>query len=354
MPSKPKSKLNDKFYFLLENLFRELDQNALKLEVEALKKRKPQATKSELVSLLTRRAALKAGFTGMGAGAPGGFLGLLAIGPDIYNLVRQQSRLILSIAFVYEQEPHLEERIREVLATLAIATGATASQRGVRYLISKGMTTSSFKALLRKVAGKYAARKLPAAIGPIVGGAAGAAINYAAVKSISSLAEDYYRELNQAALTATPPALEGSAELPDSRIVETTGSSKKSRATSGKTAAKKSSPSSKKKKSSSSSRKTTTKKSSSKKSAPRKSSSGESAAGKKDSPAKKKRTSSKSSPRKSSSKKKSGSAKKKKTPTKKKTSKKSSKASQSIPGGAGSSSKTSGSSSSTTTESSES
>lgn len=203
------NKLNDGFYTMLELLFRELDQDAIKLEVEGLKEKMPKASRREIAKILTRRAAIKSAVGGITAGAPGGAIGLLAMGPDIFNLVRQQSRLILSIAFLYEQEPHLEDRFKEVLGTLAISTGASVGRRGARMLIQKGLEKRASEGLMKKIAGRYFARKAPTAIGPIIGGVAGGVINFAAVRSTAKFATDYYENLFKMKSTATPPALTG-------------------------------------------------------------------------------------------------------------------------------------------------
>lgn len=183
--------LSDSFYRLLELLFRELDQDSIKADVEALRKARPTASRPELARTMTKKAALSAAAVGAGAGAAGGPIGMLAMAPDIFNLVRLQSRLILSIAFLYGHRPHVQERFREVLATLAISTGASASRQGVRYLLQKGLQEKAAKKIVTKIAGRFLARKLPAVI-PIFGGAAGATLNYAAVHATGKAAVEYY------------------------------------------------------------------------------------------------------------------------------------------------------------------
>ena len=184
----------DSFYRLLELLFRELDQDAIKEEVTRLTRSRPDASPAELARVLTKKAALSAAAVGAGAGAAGGPLGLLAMAPDIFNLVRTQSRLILSIAFLYGQKPHLQERFREVLATLAVSTGASASRQGVRFLMRRTLEEKAARKIVQKIAGRFLARKLPAMV-PLVGGAAGATLNYLAVKATAKAAIAYYSSL---------------------------------------------------------------------------------------------------------------------------------------------------------------
>lgn len=189
--AKKKEDLGSRFYKIIEMLFRELDQEAIKADVEAMRRENPKASREKLAKEMTTRAAKKTAFVGASAGVPGGAFGLLAAAPDIFNLVRSQSRLVLSIAFLYEQKPGLEERFREVLAVLAMSTGASATRQGVRYLITRGLTGATAEAIMKRVAGKFIARKLPA-IAPVVGSVAGAGLNYMAVQATGRIAVEYY------------------------------------------------------------------------------------------------------------------------------------------------------------------
>jgi uncharacterized protein (DUF697 family) len=198
MAKKKRKSMSDRFYSLLETLFKELDQDAIKAEVEALRKGKPQVSREVLARTLTRRAAIRTASIGAAAGAVGGPWAILAMAPDIFNLVRQQSRLVLSIAFIYGQRPNLPERFREVLATLAVATGASAGRRTVALMIERGLEKRAAKAIVKRVAGKYVVRRLPK-IAPMIGSALGAALNFAAVHAIGKAAVEYYRHLGAAA-----------------------------------------------------------------------------------------------------------------------------------------------------------
>lgn len=195
--AKKKQDLGQRFYKLIESLFRELDQKSIMAEVEALQKKKPKSSREQLAKELIGRAAKRTALVGATAGIPGGSFGLLAAAPDIFNLVRSQSRLVLSIAFLYDQKPGLEERFREVLAVLALSTGASATRQGVRYLITKGLTGKTAEAIMKRVAGRFMARRLPT-LAPIVGSVAGAGLNYMAVQATGKIAIEYYSsELEQ-------------------------------------------------------------------------------------------------------------------------------------------------------------
>lgn len=179
------------FYRLLETLFKELDQDSIEREVAELRLQRPMTPPEELARFLTKRAARSAAAVGAAAGAAGGPIGMLAMAPDIFNLVRLQSRLVLSIAFLYGRKPHLSERFREVLATLAISTGASASRQGARYLLRRGLEGKAAEKIVRQIAGRFLARRVPAVV-PLIGGAAGAGLNYLAVQATGKAAIAFY------------------------------------------------------------------------------------------------------------------------------------------------------------------
>jgi hypothetical protein len=207
MMATKKDPLEERFYHLLETLFRELDQDSIRAEVDALREQKPDHSREKLARELITRTSRKTALVGATAGIPGGAFGLLAAAPDIFNLVRSQSRLVLSIAFLYDQKPGLEERFREVLAVLALSTGASATRQGVRYLIQKGLTGKTARDVVRKIAGRYMARRLPV-IAPVVGSVVGAGFNWMAVQATGKFAIEYYASLAPA---EKPSAPKGSA-----------------------------------------------------------------------------------------------------------------------------------------------
>lgn len=181
----------DRFYSMIETLFEEIDQEAIRGEVRKLREEHPRESRKRLAGRLARKAAFRVAAIGAAAGAAGGAFALLALGPDIFALVREQSRLILAIAFLYDQEPRLPERFREVLAVLAVSTGATAAREGASFLLAKGMEEQLTRKVVRKIAGKFIARSLPE-IAPVIGGFIGAGINALAVKGVEKAAVEYY------------------------------------------------------------------------------------------------------------------------------------------------------------------
>ena len=182
-----------RFYALLERLFKEIDQDSIDAEVKALRKAKPKMSREQLADHLTKRAAVRVASVGAAAGVPGGPLAVLAMAPDIFNLVLQQSRLILSIAFLYDRKANLKQRFNEVLATLAVATGASAGRAGVRVLLAKGLEQAVAKKIAKKIFGRFLARRLPT-VAPLLGTVAGASLNYLAMRAVGKAAVKFYSE----------------------------------------------------------------------------------------------------------------------------------------------------------------
>ncbi|HSN68737.1 MAG TPA: EcsC family protein [Thermoanaerobaculia bacterium] len=190
MPTRKKSD-DHRFYDLIEKLFKEIDQDAIRAEVIALQRAKPNLTRAQIADQMTKKAAVRVASVGAAAGVPGGPLGVLAMAPDIFNLVLQQSRLILSIAFLYGQRPHLRDRFREVLATLAVATGSSAGRQGARLLIAKGLERAAAAKVAKKIFGRFFVRRLPA-VAPLLGTVAGGTINYLSMRAVGRTAKAFY------------------------------------------------------------------------------------------------------------------------------------------------------------------
>lgn len=180
----------------LERLLREIDQDEIVRNVSNLQEKHPGETREELARRLLVKGAIKTATVGTAAGALGGPMALLAMGPDIFTLVREQSRLVLSIAVLFGQRPKVEERLREVLAVLAVATGTTFARVGVRKLVMHGLESEIVETLVKKIAGRVVARRLPRII-PVIGGIVGGAVNVAAMVGVERAAIEYYSEIEQ-------------------------------------------------------------------------------------------------------------------------------------------------------------
>jgi hypothetical protein len=98
---------------------------------------------------------------------------------------------VLSIAFLYGQKPRVKERFREVLATLAVAAGASAGRQGARLLLAEGFERAAASKLARKIFGRFFARRLPLVV-PIIGTLAGGTINYLSMRAVGNAARDFY------------------------------------------------------------------------------------------------------------------------------------------------------------------
>ncbi len=182
---------DSRFYNLIEKLFKEIDQESIRAEVIALQMAKPGLSREKIAAQMTKKAAVRVASVGAAAGVPGGALGVLAMAPDIFNLVLQQSRLILSIAFLYGRKPRVKERFREVLATLAVATGASAGRQGARLLITKGLEKAAASKVARKIFGRFLVRRIPA-MAPVLGTVAGGTLNYLSMRAVGRTAVAFY------------------------------------------------------------------------------------------------------------------------------------------------------------------
>jgi hypothetical protein len=182
-----------RFYDLLDRLFKEIDQEQVQAEVAALREAKPNAAREQLAEELTKKAAKQVATVGAAAGMAVGPLAVLAMAPDIFNLVRQQSRLVLAIAFLYDRKPNLKQRFKEVLATLAVSTGSSAGGLAARVLVKQGLERAAATKLARKILGRFLARKIPN-FAPVIGTIAGGSLNYMAMKAVGKAAVAYYAD----------------------------------------------------------------------------------------------------------------------------------------------------------------
>lgn len=172
----------------LSRLVEDIDIESVEKEVAELRIKHPDADETRLSELLTRRSATKAAGTGAVAGAAGGLLALVALAPDVWNLVRQQSRLVLGISIIWGDRPSPEDRAKEVLATLASATGTALARRTVARVSEKAVA----EAIARGVLGKLLSRRA-AALAPLVGSAVAGSANWMAVTAVGRAANAHYR-----------------------------------------------------------------------------------------------------------------------------------------------------------------
>ena len=210
MAAKKKRSFADYFYRLLEKAVRDIDQKAIEADVKAMRKTHPGVSQRELAMTMTRRAASKTAAIGAAASTVGsGPMALVAFAPDIFNLVRQQSRLVLSIAEIYGHRPSVRERVREVLITLGTASGASFVKKGAQYLVLNKMKDTTARGLVRHIAPRMIGRKLGAVLGPVIGFAIGGITNYLSVRAVGIAAQKYYSALSRRKAEAKKPTTRG-------------------------------------------------------------------------------------------------------------------------------------------------
>lgn len=186
------------FWHLLVRLVEDVDIETVRDEVAALRQKHPASSNDELVEMLTESAARKAAASGAVAGAAGGLIALAALAPDVWNLVRQQSRLVLAISMVWGHPPDPAERAKEVLATMAAATGTAVARRGVRKLAEKAVAEAATRAVFRRLLTRRAA-----SLAPVAGAAVAGAANWMAVRAVGRAANARFRRQSELR-TSTP------------------------------------------------------------------------------------------------------------------------------------------------------
>ena len=183
------------FWNVLVKLVEDIDVESVRRDVELLRKNNPQATNDQLAEMMTSAAARKAAASGAVAGAAGGLLALAALAPDVWNLVRQQSRLVLSISLLWGHPPDPSERAREVLATIAAATGTAVARRGARQLAEKAVAEAATRAIF----GRLLARRA-AVIAPVAGAAVAGGANWMSVRAVGRAANAHFRRQSETRL----------------------------------------------------------------------------------------------------------------------------------------------------------
>jgi uncharacterized protein (DUF697 family) len=170
--------LAETFLKLIEKATTDLDVDRLRVEVRALAARNPNATTRETAGRLVRKAARRAGLVGGVAGLPPGWAALATTAPELTALLILQSRLIVSIHLLYGAPMDPKERALEVLAGLASGAGINVGRR---------LTTRAAEEIAARLVARFLGREV-AHLVPILGAAAGAALNYAAVRAVGNAA----------------------------------------------------------------------------------------------------------------------------------------------------------------------
>jgi uncharacterized protein (DUF697 family) len=193
--------LAETFLTLVRKATRELDLEEIRSEVTAFTARTPGLATRERGEQLIRRAARRAAAIGALASLPPGWASVAAMAPELSALIVLQSRLIVGLHLLYGGTPEPEERALEVLAGIAAGAGINVSRR---------LTARAAEELAGRLAIRIAGREA-AHLVPLVGAAASAALNYAAVRAVGRAA------LSRVQRLYGPPEVPGSGPVVDAK-----------------------------------------------------------------------------------------------------------------------------------------
>ncbi|HSB64102.1 MAG TPA: hypothetical protein VLJ18_08045 [Thermoanaerobaculia bacterium] len=170
--------LAETFLKVLERATTDLDVDRLRSDIRELAARHPEATTREKGERLVSKAARRAAFVGGIAGLPPGWAALATAAPELTALLILQSRLIVSLHLLYGAPMEPKERALEVLAGLAAGAGINVGRR---------LTTRAAEEVAARLLARFAGREVSHLV-PLLGAAAGAALNYGAVRAVGKAA----------------------------------------------------------------------------------------------------------------------------------------------------------------------
>lgn len=170
--------LAETFLKMVEKATTDLDVDRLRSDVRELAARHPEETTREMGTRLVAKAARRAAVLGGVAGLPPGWAALATAAPELAALLVLQSRLIVSLHLLYGSPMEPKERALEVLAGLAAGAGINVGRR---------LTTRVAEEIAERLLARFAGREVSHLV-PLLGAAAGAALNYAAVRAVGKAA----------------------------------------------------------------------------------------------------------------------------------------------------------------------
>ncbi len=191
--------LAETFLKLVEKATTDLDVERLRREVTALSGKHPEDTTREKGERLVAKAARRAALLGGLAGLPPGWTALATAGPELTALLILQSRLIVSLHLLYGAPMEPQERALEVLAGLASGAGINVGRR---------LTTRAAEEIAGRLLARFVGREVSHLV-PVLGAAAGAALNYGAVRAVGRAA------LHRVERLYGPPELPGTGLIRD-------------------------------------------------------------------------------------------------------------------------------------------
>jgi uncharacterized protein (DUF697 family) len=191
--------LAETFLKLVERATIDLDVERLRIDVRELAAKYPDATTREKGERLVRRAARRAAVVGGVAGLPPGWAALATAAPELTALLILQSRLIVTLHLLYGAPMEPKERAFEVLAGLASGAGINVGRR---------LTTRAAEEIATRLLARFVGREVSHLV-PLLGAAAGAALNFAAVRAVGRAA------LRRVERLYGPPELPGKGPILD-------------------------------------------------------------------------------------------------------------------------------------------
>jgi len=187
------------FLNLVQRVAKDLDLAAIQSEVQAFSQKHVDLPTRGKAERMVERTARRAAALGAVASLPPGWAALATVAPEMTALIVLQSRLIVGLHVLYGGTPEPDERALEVLAGLAAGAGINVGRR----LTTRAVEDVAGRLVLR-IAGREATHVVP-----LLGAAAGAALNYAAVKAVGRAA------LRRVERLYGPPEMPGSGPVVD-------------------------------------------------------------------------------------------------------------------------------------------
>ena len=193
--------LAETFLKMVEKATTDLDVERLRNDVRALAEKHPGTTTREKGERLVTKAARRAAVLGGVAGLPPGWAALATAAPELTALLILQSRLIVSLHLLYGAPMEPKERALEVLVGLASGAGINVGRR---------LTTRAAEEIAGRLLARFVGREVSHLV-PVLGAAAGAALNYGAVRAVGRAA------LRRVERLYGPPELPGTGLILDAR-----------------------------------------------------------------------------------------------------------------------------------------
>ena len=193
--------LAETFLKMVEKATTDLDVERLRNDVRALAEKHPGTTTREKGERLVTKAARRAAVLGGVAGLPPGWVALATAAPELTALLILQSRLIVSLHLLYGAPMEPKERALEVLVGLASGAGINVGRR---------LTTRAAEEIAARLLARFVGREVSHLV-PVLGAAAGAALNYGAVRAVGRAA------LRRVERLYGPPELPGTGLILDAR-----------------------------------------------------------------------------------------------------------------------------------------